>query len=134
MSRNWMTPLIYTLMTLALFYIGLQLFTNTSSFLSSIIMMIGMAVLIYGALYFFILRHRTGGRGGSRSNEMKKYKQAVKQSKQKYKSPSIKPAKAQPSPAKPSVMKNKKQRRKSTANLRVIEGQKNNKRKDRASF
>ncbi|WP_173916173.1 SA1362 family protein [Halobacillus sp. Marseille-Q1614] len=134
MSRNWMTSLIYSLIALAIFYVGIQLFTNTSSFLSSIIMMIGIAVLIYGALYFFILRHRTGGGGGGSRNEMKKYKQAVKQSKQKYKSPTVKPKKTQPSPVKPSLMQKKKQRRRSAAHLRVIEGQKNNKRKDRASF
>ncbi|MCP3025712.1 SA1362 family protein [Halobacillus sp. A5] len=133
MSRNWVTPVIYTLIALAVFYVGVQMFTNTSSFLRSIVMMIGIAVLIYGAIYFFFIRNRMGS--GANRNEMKKYKQAVKQSKQKYKAPKpVKSAKTSTSPtSKSTPLQKKKTKRKQSSHLRVIEGNKNNK-KDRASF
>ncbi|MFC7320853.1 SA1362 family protein [Halobacillus campisalis] len=133
MTRKWITPVIYTLIALAVFYVAVQLLTDTTSFLSSIIMMIGFAVLLYGAIYFFFLRHRMGS--GGNKNEMKKYKQAVKQSKQKYKAPSpVKASKVKTNPSfKTASIQKKKSRRKNTPNLRVIEGSKNTK-KDRASF
>ncbi|GGF08226.1 hypothetical protein GCM10010954_03330 [Halobacillus andaensis] len=132
MTRNWVNPMIYTLIALAIFYVGVQLFTNTSSFLSSIVMMIGIAVLIYGAIYFFFIRQRIGS--GGNSNEMKKYKQAVKQSKQKYKAPKpVKSTKTNTSTTKSTSLQKKKAKRKQPSHLRVIEGNKNNK-KDRASF
>ncbi|MFG6148548.1 SA1362 family protein [Halobacillus sp. B23F22_1] len=132
MTRNWVSPMIYTLIALAIFYVGVQLFTNTSGFLKSIVMMIGIAVLIYGAIYFFFIRQRVGS--GGNSNEMKKYKQAVKQSKQKYKAPKpVKSTKTNPSTTKSTSLQKKKAKRKQPSHLRVIEGNKNNK-KDRASF
>ncbi|WP_431798964.1 SA1362 family protein [Halobacillus andaensis] len=132
MTRNWVTPVIYTLIALAVFYVGVQLFTNTSSFLSSIVMMIGIAVLIYGAIYFFFLRNRIGS--GANRNEMRKYKQAVKQSKQKHKAPKpVKAAKTNAAASKSTSLQKKKSKRKQPSHLRVIEGNKNNK-KDRASF
>ncbi|RWZ60102.1 hypothetical protein EQV77_02075 [Halobacillus fulvus] len=134
--RNWMTPVIYILMALAAFFVGLQLISNTTGFLSSIIMMIGIAVLVYGAIYFIFLRNRGYGGGGKSSNEMKKYKQAVKQSKQKYKqtTPVIKKSPVAKAASKPSGGFSKKPKRRNSApHLRVIEGSKN-KDKNRASF
>ncbi|MBA2173626.1 hypothetical protein H0266_01825 [Halobacillus locisalis] len=133
--RNWMTPIIYTLMGLAVMYIGLQLFTNTMSFLTSIVLMIGIAVLIYGAIYFFFLRNRGFGGGGGNKNEMKKYKQAVKQSKQKYKqpTPTVKKSSLSKVAPKPSVNPKRNRKRMNAPHLRVIEGNKS-KDKNRASF
>ncbi|UOQ93713.1 hypothetical protein MUO14_01535 [Halobacillus shinanisalinarum] len=133
MSRNWGTLVMYTLITLAIFYVGYQMVTNPSSFLSSIIMMIGIAVLVYGAIYFLFLRNRVRAGAGRNSNEMKKYKQAVKQSKQKYKSPAPVKSKAKPAPKFSSNTKQTKAKRKNAPNLRVIEGNKS-KGKNRASF
>jgi beta-lactamase regulating signal transducer with metallopeptidase domain len=132
--RNWMTPIIYTLFALAVLYVGIQLFTNTSSFLSSMIMMIGIAVLVYGAIYFLFLRNRGFGGGGNRT-EMKKYKQAVKQSKQKYKqpTPTIKKSSMTKPKVKPSPIGKKNRKRSSAPHLRVIEGNKD-KQKNRATF
>ncbi|MGP4061739.1 SA1362 family protein [Halobacillus litoralis] len=134
--RKWMTPVMYTLIGLAIFFVAIQLFTNTSSFLTSIVMMIGIAALLYGAIYFFFLRNRGfgGGTGGNR-NDMKKYKQAVKQSKQKYKQPSppVKKTNAAKTPAKSSPFSKKKRKRTNTPQLRVIEGNKS-KDKNRATF
>ncbi|MBH0229844.1 hypothetical protein LCL89_01840 [Halobacillus yeomjeoni] len=132
--RNWMTPIMYTLMGLAVFYVGFQLITNTSSFLTSIVIMIGFAVLVYGAIYFLFLRNRGFGGGGNK-NEMKKYKQAVKQSKQKYKqpTPTIKKSNIAKTAVKSSPLGRKPRKRSSASHLRVIEGHKN-KDKNRASF
>ncbi|MBN9653653.1 hypothetical protein J0K78_05175 [Halobacillus sp. GSS1] len=134
--RNWMTPVIYTLIGLAIFFVGVQLFTNTTSFLTSIVMMIGIAVLIYGAIYFFFLRKRgIGGAAGGNRNEMKKYKQAVKQSKQKYKqpTPAIKKSPVAKAQTKASALGRKNRKRSSGPQLRVIEGSKS-KGKNRATF
>lgn len=134
--RNWMTPIMYTLIAFAAFYVGFQLFTNPSNFLTSIVIMIGFAVLVYGAIYFLFLRNRGFGGGNGNGNEMKKYKQAVKQSKQKYKQPTPtikKSSMAKAATAKPSPIGKKSKKRTNPSHLRVIEGYKN-KDKNRASF
>ncbi|WP_241657106.1 SA1362 family protein [Halobacillus salinus] len=128
-----MTPIIYTLMALAAFFVAFQLITDTTGFLGSMITMVGVAVLIYGAIYFLFLRNR-GVSGGS-GNEMKKYKQAVKQSKQKYKqpTPTIKKSPLSKVASKPSANPKRNRKRMNAPHLRVIEGNKN-KDKNRASF
>lgn len=135
--RNWMTPVIYTLIGLAVFFVGIQLFTNTTGFLTSIVMMIGIAALIYGAIYFFFLRNRGFGgvAGGGNRNEMKKYKQAVKQSKQKYKqpAPAVKKSTVTKAQPKASGFGGKNRKRTNGPQLRVIEGNKS-KDKNRATF
>ncbi|WLR46295.1 SA1362 family protein [Halobacillus litoralis] len=134
--RNWMTPVIYTLIGLAIFFVGIQLFTNTTGFLTSIVTMIGIAALIYGAIYFFFLRKRGfGGAAGGNRNEMKKYKQAVKQSKQKYKqpTPAIKKSPVAKAQTKASSLGRKNRKRMNGPQLRVIEGNKS-KGKNRATF
>ena len=135
--RNWMTPVIYSLMGLAVFFVGIQLFTNTSGFLMQILKMILIAALIYGAIYFFFLRKRGfGGSTGGNRNEMKKYKQAVKQSKQKYSQPTpvIKKSPVAKAQAKASSLGRSKPRKRSNGpQLRVIEGSKS-KDKNRATF
>ncbi|MCA0970113.1 hypothetical protein LCM20_05910 [Halobacillus litoralis] len=123
--RNWMTPIIYALMALAVFGIGFRLITDTTGFLGQLIMMVGIAVLIYGAIYFLFLRNR--GMGGGSGNEMKKYKQAVKQSKQKYKQPAPTVKKSPLSKVAPKNQAAPKRNRKrmNAPHLRVIEGNKN---------
>ncbi|WP_079530255.1 SA1362 family protein [Halobacillus hunanensis] len=134
MLRNWGALVMYTMISLAIFYIGFQLVNNPSSFLSSIIMTIGIAVLVFGAIYFLFLRNRVGAVGGKNSNEMKKYKQAVKQSKQKYKSAQpTKPNKSKLDTRLSVNSRKKKPKRKNAPNLRVIEGNKS-KGKNRATF
>lgn len=133
--RNRMTAVIYILMVLALFYVGFQLINNTTSFLSSIIMMIGIAVLVYGAIYFLFLRNRGFGGSSGNQNEMKKYKQAVKQSKQKYKNPApvVKKSPISKVSTKSAAAPKKHRKRSNAPHLKVIEGNKN-KDKNRASF
>lgn len=123
MVRNKLAVLVYIIIGLAGIGIVSQLFTNTASFITNVFLMIGISAAIFAAIYFFFFRNR------SSSNEMKKYKQAVKQSKAKYKQ--------QSNPLKPSVkkqvqpLKSKKSAKRAT-HLRVIEGNKS-KGKKRAS-
>ncbi|MCA1023006.1 MULTISPECIES: SA1362 family protein [Halobacillus] len=133
--RNWMTPVMYILIGLAIFFVGVQLFTNTSGFLINIVIMIGMAAILYGAIYYFFLRGRGFSGGSGNRTEMKKYKQAVKQSKQKYKqpAPAIKKSPAAKTAVKSAPFTRKNRRRTNGPQLRVIEGNKN-KDKNRASF
>ncbi len=78
MKRNIMSLLVYLLIGLAVIGFITALFTNTVGFLTSIVLSLLIGAAIFGLVYFFILRKRT-------SNELRKYRKAVKQSKQKYK-------------------------------------------------
>ena len=124
MVRNKLAVLVYIIIGLAVVGIVTQLFTNTASFITNLFLMIGIGAAIFAAIYFIFLKNRAS------SNEMKKYKQAVKQSKAKYKqqsNPNVKPSvKKQVQP-----LKNKKSAKRAT-HLRVIEGNKS-KSKKRAS-
>lgn len=124
MGRNKISIWIYLIIGLAAVGLVSQLFTNTAGFLSSIFVMMAIGLVIFALIYFIFLKNR------GTSNEMKKYKQAVKQSKTKYtknSSPQVKSA-MQP---KPLQMKRKTHRR--TSHLRVIDGSKS-KRKNRANL
>ncbi|SIS36930.1 SA1362 family protein [Salimicrobium flavidum] len=120
MARRWFTWMIYVLIGLAAFYVVSQLLTNTTGFLSSIIVMVGIAAVIYGLIYFLFIRKRLGsGAGSGNTDDMKKYKQAVKQSKQKYGKPAGETTKQSKPPKKQT-----KKRKASPSHLRVIEGTK----------
>lgn len=127
MSRNRkFTIFVYLIIGFAAIGLISQLLGNTVNFLSNLLIMLGIGVAIFGLLYFFVLRKRTP----SNTDEMKKYRQAVKQSKTKYnKRPSTATA---ASPAKTTNIP-KKRRNKRASHLRVIEGNKP-KGKDRASY
>lgn len=77
------TIVVYAIIGLAIIGVVTQLFSNTASFLTSIFTMLGFSIIVFALLYFFIFKKRSGGT----SDESKKYKQAVKQSKAKYKQP-----------------------------------------------
>lgn len=118
---------IFVLVILVLAGIGLltQLFTNTADFLTNIMMMLGVGVAIFAVFYVFFLRKRAP------SNDMKKYKSAVKQSKSKYKPTNFSGATSTPKRKQAVQMKRKINKR--APHLRVIEGNKH-KRKNRATF
>lgn len=129
MKRSKTAILVYLIVGLAVIGLFSQLFGNTKNFLLNIFVMIGVAVIIFGVFYYFISRKR------GTSDETKKYKQAVKQSKQKYQqNPS--PRKAEDNPRGKKTTKstaiNRKGKKRAT-HLRVIEGNKS-KGKDRATF
>ncbi|API90517.1 hypothetical protein J32TS6_02190 [Virgibacillus pantothenticus] len=125
MKRKSISIPVYMIIGLAVIGLTTQLFTNTVSFINSMLISIGVGVVLFTIIYFLFIRKKNS------SNEMKKYKQAVKQSKAKYhhQKPVHKAtaAKEQPSNAL------RKKRNKRAAHLRVIDGNKH-KRKDRASF
>ncbi|MDX5475604.1 MAG: hypothetical protein LPK00_08695 [Bacillaceae bacterium] len=124
MKKSIQKPLLITILSLAGFYVVYELFTNTGSFITRLLVIIGVATVI-----FFLFRYFISGRiGGADSN----YRKALQQSKKKYNAKS-----------KPVVTLNGKERkptkstssikRKSSTHLTVIEGKKN-KKKNRAFF
>src|SRR5699024_320871 len=124
MGNHKSALLVYVIIGLAVIGVVTQLFTNTASFLTSIFTMLGFGIAIFAVMYFVFFKKRTP------SNETKKYKQAVKQSKVKYSSQQNKP-KYPSKRSQPFSLKKKSNKRPS--HLRVIDGNKS-KRKNRASF
>lgn len=123
MGRNKFSVLVYILIGLAVIGVISQLLTNTADFLSSLFLMVAIGAAIFAAIYFIFLRKKAP------SNDMKKYKQAVKQSKAKYQQQSHTSIKS--STKKDAQLPKKKSSRRA-GHLRVIEGSKS-KRKNRAS-
>lgn len=117
---------IIILFIVGLAVIGLvsSLVNNPGSFLISILVMVGIGFVIFMIMRAVLNRGSVGS-----SDEMKKYKKAVKQSKVKYQKekPSVK--KRSSSLEKPKVRK----KRKNGPHLTVIEGKKGTNKKDQAS-
>ncbi|WP_117160678.1 SA1362 family protein [Paraliobacillus sp. X-1268] len=128
MFRHRFSVWIYILLGLAIIGLGSKLLTNPTGFIMNILIIAGLGALIYGAIYFFIIRKRT-------TDDLIKYKKAVKQSKKKYKNQQTKKASTSKAIKKNQpILKKKKQVKKTDApHLRVIDGKKQ-KRKDRATF
>jgi len=127
--RSKIVPItVYAVIFLALFGFGYNMIADPTGLLKNVLMILGFAVLISVAFYFLFMKKR---QVAAPSSDMKKYKQAVKQSQQKYK---------KPAPPASNVIKHKqvskikkKTQKKRSSHLRVIEGQKTEK-KDRALF
>lgn len=120
---------IYILFTLAIVGLVSALIRNPSNFLLSILIAVAIGAILYFVLTTFINRGASGS-----SNEMRKYRQAVKQSKLKYnpKDPSIQRMKRTTS----STTRPRPRKRKRYApHLTVIDGKKSTSKKnsDRAS-
>src|SRR5699024_3188014 len=122
MSRI-VSTLIYIIIGLAVIVVVAQLLTNTANYLISVLIMVGIGVAIFAVLYFIVLRQRP-------SSEIKKYKQAVKQSKLKYKDSN---EGTNQSPKKLNALNKRKKTRRRASHLRVIEGNKAKSKKKRAS-
>lgn len=124
--RSKTSIFLYVIIGLAVIGLFSQLFTNTTNFMKSIFIMIGVGLVMYAVVYFLFIRNRPG------SSEMAKYKKAVKQSKSKYK---------QNKPMTQRLMQNKnktttpvrRRLNRRAPHLRVIEGNKS-KRNNRANF
>ncbi|MFD2045981.1 SA1362 family protein [Ornithinibacillus salinisoli] len=124
---NGLKNFIYIIIGLAIVGLISQLFTNTTNFLLNILITIGFGAAIFAVIYFLFLKKRTA------SPDMKKYKQAVKQSKVKYKQqhdPNVKSSTTHRTQQ--QVPLKKKISKKRPNHLRVIDGNKS-KRKKRAS-
>lgn len=128
MFRHKFSVWIYIILGIAIIGLGSKLLTNPTGFIMNILIIAGLGALIYGAIYFFIIRKRT-------TDDLKKYKKAVKQSQKKYKNQQIKKTSTANSIKKSQpVLKRKKISKKTDVpHLTVIDGKKQ-KRKDRATF
>lgn len=101
---------------LAIVGFGTNLILNPMNLLKTLLIGLGIAVLLFLALRLFQNR----GNGNS-SDEMKKYKAAVKQSKKIHNKQTVKPSKTNKFRA---IKKTK--RTKTPSHLRVIQGKKSN--------
>ena len=128
MARNKWSILFYVIIGLGVIGLFSQLFTQPGKFLMSILTTIFFGLVIFSVIYFVFLKKKAP------SNEMKKYKKAVRQSKAKYKSDNSTATQTAKSAAKkqPNLIKKNRNKR-SAGHLKVIDGNKA-KRKDRASF
>lgn len=115
---------MYLIISLAAVGLVSQIFTNTKSFLTNILVMLGFGIAMFAVIYFIFLKKKAP------SNDMKKYKKAVKQSKAKYKhNTPVKSTHTKKQVLNPSKRKPNKR----ASHLKVIDGNKS-KEKDRASF
>ncbi|RKQ37768.1 SA1362 family protein [Oceanobacillus halophilus] len=129
MARNKWSWLFYVIIGLGVVGLLSQLFTQPGSFFRSIFTTLGIGLAIFALIYFVFLKNRAP------SNDMKKYKKAVRQSKEKYHkdAPNIPSKNAKPLTKKQPNLIKKKRTKRTASHLKVIEGNKS-KRKDRASF
>jgi len=129
MPRSKFAFLVYIIIGLAALGLVVQLLTNTIGFIANILMMVGIAVIISGIFYLIFFRKKRN------SGEMKKYKKAVKQSKQKYNQKEAASLQPKQTPVKKTTASPKKKRKKQPSHLTVIEGNKSKaNKKNRASF
>ncbi|GEN87411.1 SA1362 family protein [Oceanobacillus sp. FSL W8-0428] len=124
MRNKAVSIFVYLIIAFAAFGLISQLFGNTAAFLSRLLISIGIGAAIFGLVYFFLIRRQQPS--GRQQDNMKKYKQAVKQSKSKY---GRQNAVTTASNQKPGQKKKSTRR---TSHLRVIEGNKS-KKKNRVS-
>ncbi|HLR01811.1 MAG TPA: SA1362 family protein [Virgibacillus sp.] len=129
MKRSKFTMVVYFVIALAVIGVISQLMTSPGSFFRHILITLGMAVVLFGVFYYFFIKRKH-----TQSDEMKKYKQAVKQSNAKYKEQkgaSVQKTETYRKPeSQPSVSKRKVKKR---SHLRVIDGYKDKNKDNRAS-
>ena len=119
-QRNYVAYVVYVIIGLALVGIMSQLFNAPGDFFKSLLSMLLIGLIVFGIFYFLFYKNRPA------SSDMRKYKQALKQSNRKYAGNHHAYSK---SVNKIALRKKKK----SVPHLRVIDGQKS-KRKNRANF
>jgi hypothetical protein len=127
MKRSYRKPIFYALVSLAAFYLVIQLITNPGGLFTNLLLIVGGATVFYLIFRYFI-QGKIGGKTDAR------YSKAVKQSKKRYSSaatakPNVSPINSRDrAGSKPSA-----QKRKTPSHLTVIEGKKG-KKKNRAFF
>jgi len=114
--RSKFSIVVYAIIGLAVLGLASQLFNNPLAFFRNILIMIGIAVIIFAIFYFIFIK----GRANIRNDEMKKYKQAVKQSKRRYNQTNINQVINNKTKRNPGQLKRKSKRR--ASHLRVIDG------------
>lgn len=129
MKRSKFTLVVYFIIFLAIIGVFSQLVTNPGTFFKNILTTIGIAVVLFGVLYYFFAKKKKGS-----SHEMKKYKQAVKQSNAKYKKDSDTFSQKTESGKKTWQQSSQPKRKaRKRSHLRVIDGYKD-KGKNRANY
>lgn len=123
-SRNIGTIVISVIVGLAVVGLVSSLLKNPGSFLLSILITVVIATIL-----FFILRAVLRNKNEGNSDQMKKYRKAVKQSKNKYQAKDTKmkqkqAAKVSKSSAKTKPKKKRHFTSRKRSHLRVIEGKK----------
>jgi len=123
MRHNKLQFVLYILISLAIIGVVSSLIQNPGSFLVQIFMIVAIAFVVF-LIFSYVVQRRSP----HTSSEMKKYRQAVKQSKEKYKQkqPRQRSNNNQSISAnlKKSPNQRKKRRIKRHSHLRVIEGKK----------
>src|SRR5699024_363293 len=123
--RNKFSFAVHSIIGLAIFGLISQLMSKPMNFFIEMIFRIGMAVIVFAVSYLIFFRR------ASSSNEMKKYNQAVKKPKAKYKQ--NKSINKDQKINRPPVQKTRKKISKRRTHLRVIDGGHRSKRNTRAS-
>ena len=125
MQRKNPPLFIYFIIIVAVIGFVSALITDTGGFIKSILISLLVGGLLFGAIYLLFIRRK-------RSDELTKYRKAVKQSKRKYQSES---QKGSPSThiRFTTIKRNGTNTRRSAPHLRVIEGNKG-KKKNRATL
>ena len=120
-------PPLFIYITIVVAVIGFlsAMITDTSGLIKSILTSLLVGGLLFGAIYLLFIRKR-------RSDELTKYRKAVKQSKRKYQTDPQKSA-ANANYKFTTIKRSVTSTRKSAPHLRVIEGNKG-KKKNRASL
>src|SRR5699024_8132370 len=127
MGRNITSILIAFIAGLAIVGFLTMLIKNPGSLLISIILMIVVAFVIFKIMRAVL--NRVGPNSGGNSTEMKKYRKALKHSKQKY---NTQPKKVNKHSQK--IKRTSKRKRKNVPYLKVIDGKKtSNKENDQAN-
>lgn len=116
---------IYIIIVVAVIGFLSAMITDTSGLIKSILTSLLVGGLLFGAIYLLFIRKR-------RSDELTKYRKAVKQSKRKYQTDPQKSA-ANANYKFTTIKRSVTSTRKSAPHLRVIEGNKG-KKKNRASL
>lgn len=124
MVRNRLSYLSYGIIGLGILGLGVQLFRNPFSIFKSIFFAILVGGIIFACIYFLINLQRNS------SGDMKKYRQAVKQSKIKYTQYDRQSHRFH---HKRPKLSGRKPLNKKASHLRVIEGNRS-KRKNRLTF
>lgn len=124
MKKRRFSWIAYVIIGLSLLGIISQLITNPISLFTNIIFVIGLSLIVFAIFYFLFFRNRY-----HTSDEMKKYKRAVKQSKEKYQTNNRFPTTKKQS----TRVSQERRKRNRPTHLRVIHGKKSKKR-NRANY
>ncbi|SHF60167.1 SA1362 family protein [Ornithinibacillus halophilus] len=127
MGRNAFTLIVYAMIGLAVVGLLFSLLNDAAGFFGNMLISLGIGLAICAVVYLLFFRNRT-----TTSSDTRKYKQAVKQSKAKYKQNYQNASTSTVNQQRKQTNPLKKKSHKRPRHLRVIDGNKS-KRKKRVS-